>query len=139
MCTWVSRRRYRDDEGPWAAIKKDPDGGLKCTARGLALDGPQMFQAYDLAGGQVLTAAWTDLNLDTVLFNSDDAGEVFSLAGGELEILKTGDSALDVKVTVFTNDPGDWECEIIISEDDATAAGHVQDMTTISDGGRGTT
>ena len=67
-----------------------------------------MFQAYDLAGGQVLTAAWTDLNLDTVLFNSDDAGEVFSLAGGELEILKTGDSALDVKVTVFTNDPGDW-------------------------------
>ena len=98
-----------------------------------------MFQAYDLAGGQVLTAAWADLNLETVLFNSDDAGDVFSLAANELELLRTGDAALEVKVTVFTTDPGNWEFEVIISEDDATAAGHVQEPTTISDGGRGTT
>ena len=134
----ISRRRYRDDEIPCSAIKKDPDGGLQCTVRGLATDGPYLFQAYDLTSKQVLTAQWEDLNIATVLFNSDDVGDVFNLSGNELEILRTGDVDIEVKVTVSTPNSGNWEYEIVISEDDATVTGHVQDPTTISNGGRGT-
>lgn len=130
----LARQRYRDNEIPCAAIRKDPDGGLQCTQRGLAQDAPKLFYGFDAAAIQVITADFEDLNIDTVGFVNDD-GTVFSLSGDELEILKTGDVEIEVKATVQTTDPGRWDFEIVISEDNG--GGHAQDPTTISNGGRG--
>ena len=52
--------------------------------------------------------------------------------------VKTGDVEIEVRATVSTPSTGPWEFEIIISEDDTTVAGHVQEPVTIADGGRGT-
>ena len=134
----ISRRRYRDNEIPCRALKKDPDGGLKCTARGLAQSSPKLWYGYDSVGGaELLSGDWTDLIIDAVQFTNDDDAEVLSIvpSTGEVEVLVTGDVEIEVKVTVETTESGRWDYEIVISED--KGMGHVRNPTTISNGGRG--
>jgi len=131
----ISRRRYRDNEIPCSAVKKDPDGGLVCTQRGMAVDSPKIWYGHDATGGLVLTSAFQEITIDTEEFTSDEDDTVFVLASNQLEILKNGDFELDVRSTVRTSGTGRWAFEIVIDED--KGAGFVEQLTTTVSGGRG--
>ena len=133
--TGISRKRYRDGEIPCAALKKDPDGGLICTSRGMAVSTPKIWYGHDATGGLVLTSVFQEITIDTEEFTNDDDDTVFALASNQLEILKNGDFELDVRSTVRTSDTGRWAFELVIDED--IGAGFVEQSTTIVSGGRG--
>jgi len=133
--TGLSRKRYRDGEIPCEAVKKDPDGGLICTQRGMAVDTPKIWYGHDATGGLVLTSVFQEITIDTEEFTNDEDDTVFVLASNQLEILKNGDFELDVRSTVRTSDTGRWAYEIVIDED--IGAGFVEQLTTIVSGGRG--
>ena len=131
----ISRRRYRDDEIPCSAINKDPDGGLICTQRGMAVASPKIWYGHDATGGLVLTNAFQDITIDIEEFTSDDDDTVFVLAANELEVLKNGDLKLDLRSMVRTSGTGRWAFEIVIDED--IGSGFVEQLTTTVSGGRG--
>ncbi len=131
----IARQRYRDNEVPCAAIRKDPDGGLICTQRGMAVASTKIWYGRDSTGGLVLTSAFQEITIDTEEFTNDEDDTVFVLASNQLEILKNGDFELDVRSTVRTSDTGRWAYEIVIDED--IGAGFVEQLTTIVSGGRG--
>lgn len=132
--TAIARKRYRDNEIPCSAIEKDPDGGLKCTPRGLAQSAPALWFGYDGVGGVPLAFAFDDVNLDVEEFNND--ATVFVLSANEVAVLKSGDVEIEARVTVETRGLGTFGFEIAISEDPGD--GHARLVTTISAGsGRG--
>lgn len=133
--TSISRIRYRDEAVPCSAIKKDPDGGLICTQRGLAAATPKIWYGHDATGGLVLTSAFQEITIDTEEFTNDLDDSVYSLASNRLGVLKHGDFELDAKVMVRTTGTGRWAFEIVIDED--IGAGFVEQATTIVSGGRG--
>ncbi len=131
----IARQRYRDEAVPCSAIKKDPDGGLICTQRGMAVATPKIWYGNDATGGLVLTSAFQEITIDTEEFTSDEDDTVFVLASNQLEILKNGDFELDVRSTVRTSGTGRWAFEIVIDED--KGAGFVEQLTATVSGGRG--
>ncbi len=133
--TGIARKRYRDDEVPCEALKKDPDGGLICTQRGMAVASPKIWYGHDATGGLVLTSAFQEITIDTEGFTNDLDDTVFVLASSELEYLKHGDFELDFRSTVRSQGTGRWAFEIVIDED--IGAGFVEKLTTVVSGGRG--
>ena len=131
----IARRRYRDDEIPCGAVKKDPDGGLICTQRGMAVATPKIWYGHDVTGGLVLTSSFQEITIDTEEFTNDEDDTVFVLASNQLEILKTGDFELELRSTVRSSDTGRWAFEVVIDEDNGS--GFVEQSTTIVSGGRG--
>ena len=131
----ISRSRYRDGEIPCAALKKDPDGGLICTQRGMAIDSPKIWYGHDATGGLVLTSAFQEITIDTEEFTNDLDDVVYVLASNQLEYLKRGDFELDFRSTVRSQGTGRWAFEIVIDED--IGSGFVEKLTTVVSGGRG--
>lgn len=129
----LARQRYRDDEIPCDAIKKDPDGGLKCTARGMALDSPQVWYGHN-ASEQTLVAVFGILTIDTEDLNTSD--DHFSFAANELSVLKPGLFELEAKVVLETLETGTFGVEIILEEDDGS--GYTEQAETKAAQGRGT-
>lgn len=128
----IARRRLRDDEIKCPAIEKDPDGGLQCTARGLALDSPQAWYGHQSVG-QTLTGSYVALTVDTEDLNT--SADHFSFGSNELTVLKKGLLLLEVKVVVETEDLGRFAFEVIIEED--PAGGYADLATTEAASGRG--
>lgn len=128
----VARRRYRDDEIKCSAIEKDPDGGLKCTSRGMALDSPQVWYGHNSAE-QTLTGSLAVLEIDTEDLNT--SSDHFSFASNQLTVLKTGLFKLEAKVAVETEDAGRFGFEIVVDEDDGS--GYTEQTETEAASGRG--
>jgi hypothetical protein len=133
--TGISRIRHRDESVPCSAVKKDPDGGLICTQRGMAVASPKIWYGHDATGALVLTSVFQEITIDTEEFTNDDDDTVFSLASNQLELLKVGDLKLDLRSMVRTSGTGRWAFELVIDED--IGAGFVEQSTTIVSGGRG--
>lgn len=128
----LARRRYRDDEIPCDAIEKDPDGGLKCTARGMALDSPQVWYGHNSAE-QTLTGSFAVLEIDTEDLNTST--DHFSFASNQLSVLKPGLFKLEVKVPVETSGGGRFAVEVIVDED--KGSGYEDQAETKATQGRG--
>lgn len=128
----VARKRDRDDSIKCAAIQKDPDGGLKCTARGLALDSPQVWYGHNSAQ-QTLTDSFAVLEIDTEDLNT--SSDHLSFASNQLSVLKPGLFKLEAKVPVETEDAGIFGFDIIVEKDDGS--GYVEQVETEAPSGRG--
>ena len=128
----IARRRYRDNEIPCSAIKKDPDGGLICTARGLALGSPQVWYGHNSAA-QTLGSTFAVMEIDVEDLNT--SSDHFSFASNVLSVLKTGLLKIEVKIPAETEDSGRFAFEIIIDED--TGSGYSEQSETEAAAGRG--
>ena len=109
-----SGARYRDGSIPCSAVEKDPEGGIICNRRGMALDSPQVWYGHQSAE-QILTGSYAVLAIDVEDLNTST--DHFSFAGNELTALKRGILNIDVKVLAKSKDAGRWGFEIYIDED----------------------
>ncbi len=131
----LAQDRLRDGSVRCEALILDPNGGLFCTARGLAVNTPVFFWGFDGSGGTILGVTDTPIPIDTEDFN--DAPAIFSLnVSDELEIDADGVGEIEARVTVRTVDTGFFQLQVAIQED--TGSGFVTIASTVVPGGRGT-